>query len=60
MELNQLEYFVALAHIKNFTKAAKSLNVSQPALSRSIGRLEKDLNVKLLVKLFYPMLKEYY
>lgn len=41
MELNQLEYFVALAHIKNFTKAAKSLNVSQPALSRSISRLEK-------------------
>ena len=25
MELNQLEYFVALAHIKNFTKAAKSI-----------------------------------
>ena len=50
MELNQLEYFVALAHIKNFTKAAKSLNVSQPALSRSIGRLEKDLNVKLFAR----------
>ena len=50
MELNQLEYFVALAHIKNFTKAAKSLNVSQPALSRSIGRLEKDLNVKLFTR----------
>lgn len=47
MELNQLEYFVALAHIKNFTKAAKSLGVSQPALSRSISRLEKELNIKL-------------
>ena len=50
MELNQLEYFTALAHIKNFTKAAKSLNVSQPALSRSIIRLEKDLNIKLFVR----------
>lgn len=50
MELNQLEYFVALAHIKNFTKAAKSLNVSQPALSRSIIRLEKDLNIKLFIR----------
>ena len=50
MELNQLEYFVALAHIKNFTKAAKSLNVSQPALSRSISRLEKDLNIPLFIR----------
>ncbi len=50
MELNQLEYFVTLAHIKNFTKAAKSLNVSQPALSRSIIRLEKDLKIKLFIR----------
>lgn len=50
MELNQLEYFVALAHIKNFTRAAKSLNVSQPALSRSIIRLENDLNIQLFVR----------
>lgn len=50
MELNQLEYFIALAHIKNFTKAAKSLNVSQPALSRSISRLEKDLNIPLFIR----------
>lgn len=50
MELTQLEYFVTLAHIRNFTKAAKSLNVSQPALSRSIDRLEKNLDVKLFIR----------
>ena len=50
MELNQLEYLLPLRHIKNFTKAAKSLNVSQPALSRSISRLEKDLNIPLFIR----------
>lgn len=47
MELNQLVYFVTLANIKNFTKASKVLNVSQPALSRWISRLEGELGVQL-------------
>lgn len=48
MELQQLEYFLAIAQIGNFTKAAKSVAVTQSALSRSIIRLEKELGVQLL------------
>ncbi|MGL5270390.1 MAG: LysR family transcriptional regulator [Selenomonadaceae bacterium] len=47
MELNQLEYFRALAHINHFTQAAESVSLSQPALSRSISKLEKELGVPL-------------
>jgi DNA-binding transcriptional LysR family regulator len=47
MELNQLEYFKTLAHINHFTQAAQSISVSQPALSRSIAKLEKELGVPL-------------
>lgn len=48
MELHQLEYFRAMAHIKHFSKAAKSIAVSQPALSRSIAKLEMELGTQLL------------
>lgn len=48
MELQQLEYFLAIAHIGNFTKAAKAVSITQSALSRSIIRLEKELGVQLL------------
>lgn len=47
MELNQLEYFKVLAHVNHFTKAAQCLGLSQPALSRSIAKLESDLGVPL-------------
>ena len=47
MELTQLEYFVALARVKNFTKAAGEVALSQPALSRSIANLEKELGAPL-------------
>ena len=47
MELNQLEYFKVLARINHFTQAAQSISVSQPALSRSIAKLEHELGVPL-------------
>ena len=47
MELHQLEYFRTLAHIKHFTNASKAIAVSQPALSRSIAKLEAELGVQL-------------
>lgn len=43
MELDQLRHFLAAAETKNFTRAAKRIGLSQPALSRSIGRLEQEL-----------------
>lgn len=47
MEWQQLEYFQMLAKIQHMTKAAEQLSISQPALSRSIARLEDELGVPL-------------
>ena len=47
MELTQLKYFQALAQYKNFTQTAKMIAVSQSALSRSIAKLEQELEVSL-------------
>jgi len=47
MELRQLSYFLAAAHTQNFRKAAELCFVTQPALSRQIALLEKELGVAL-------------
>jgi DNA-binding transcriptional LysR family regulator len=47
MNLQQLRHFVALAETGNFRKTAERLNMSQPPLSVSIRKLEKDLGVVL-------------
>ncbi len=47
MEWQQLEYFQTLAHIQHVTRAAESLCITQPALSRSMARLEEELGVPL-------------
>ncbi|MEC1735822.1 LysR family transcriptional regulator [Bacillus mojavensis] len=47
MEWEQLEYFQTLARIQHVTKAAETLSLTQPALSRSIVRLENYLGVPL-------------
>ncbi|MGG1553013.1 LysR family transcriptional regulator [Paenibacillus ferrarius] len=48
MEWQQLEHFKALAEVQHFTRAAEKLSLSQPALSRSIAKLEAELGVLLL------------
>lgn len=47
IELNQLEQLICIAENKTISKAAKELLISQPALSRSMQRLESDLGVEL-------------
>jgi len=51
MEIQQLRYFLALAEIGNFTRAAEKCSVSQPALSQQIINLEKELGHKLFHRL---------
>lgn len=43
MELHEIRYFLALSKTLNFTKAAETCNVSQPALTRAIQKMEDEL-----------------
>jgi LysR family hydrogen peroxide-inducible transcriptional activator len=47
MEFHQLEYFLAVAKYRSFTKAAEEINVSQSSLSIQIGKLESEFGVRL-------------
>ncbi|NUT20447.1 MAG: LysR family transcriptional regulator [Hamadaea sp.] len=47
MELRQLEYFVAVAEERNFTRAADRVHVSQSGISAQIRQLEKGLGAQL-------------
>jgi LysR family transcriptional regulator, hydrogen peroxide-inducible genes activator len=48
MEMHQVRYFLALCETLNFTRAAESCNVSQPALTRAVHKLEEELGGLLL------------
>lgn len=50
MELYQLKCFLEVAKKENMSKAAKSLNISQPALSVSIKKLEEELKCSLFFR----------
>ena len=50
MNLFYLRYFVTLAHIRHYTKAAEQLCISQPSLSHAIAQLEKELGLPLFEK----------
>jgi DNA-binding transcriptional LysR family regulator len=48
MELYQARYFINLAKTLNFTRAAEACNVTQPALTRAVQRLEEEFGGPLL------------
>ena len=47
MELRQLEYFQMASRLKNITRAAERLRVSQPNITVAIKKLEAELGIQL-------------
>lgn len=43
MEMHQVRYFLAVARLLNFTRAAEHCNVTQPSLTRAVQKLEDEL-----------------
>lgn len=50
MNLFYLRYFVTLAHVQHYTKAAQQLCITQPSLSHAVAQLEKELGLPLFEK----------
>ena len=48
MDIRQLQYLVALAREKHFTRAAKACHVTQPTLSGRLRQLEQELGVPIV------------
>lgn len=50
MDLKQIRYFVSVANLKSFSRAAADLHIAQSALSRHIQSLEQELETQLLFR----------
>jgi DNA-binding transcriptional LysR family regulator len=50
MELHQIRYFVALSQLLNFTRAAEKCNITQPALTKAIQKLECEFGGELIYR----------
>jgi len=48
IKVRQIQFFLSVIQYKSFVKAANSLNVSQPGVSKAIRELEETLQVKLI------------
>ncbi|MDQ0178410.1 LysR family transcriptional regulator [Bacillus chungangensis] len=48
MDFRQLRYFTTIIEKKSYTKAARTLHISQPSLSNMIKKLEKEVGFQLL------------
>lgn len=47
LTLHQLQVFLSVAELRSFTDAGRALNVSQPALSRTIRQIEEGVGARL-------------
>lgn len=50
MELRVLKYFLAVVREENILRAAETLHVAQPSLSRQLAQLEEELGAKLFIR----------
>jgi DNA-binding transcriptional LysR family regulator len=50
LDIRQLQHVVAIGRFRNFGRAAESLGISQPALSKSLNVIERGLEVRLFVR----------
>ena len=50
MELRVIKYFLAVAREENITKAAETLHLTQPTLSRQLRELEEELGAELFIR----------
>ena len=55
MNTKQIQYALALSETLNFSQVAEQLGISQPALSKQIQHLEKELGVKLFDRNHSPL-----
>ena len=55
MNSRQLQYAVVLSQVLNISQAAEKLHITQPALSKQILSLEKELNVVLFDRSTTPL-----
>lgn len=50
MEMHEIRYFLAVHRFRNFTRAAESCHITQPALTRAIQKLEDEVGGKLFTR----------
>ena len=50
LDLRELRYFHSVARTGNFSRSARELNVTQPAISHQVRKLEEGLGTQLLVR----------
>ncbi len=55
MNIQQLEYIIAVDQQRHFAKAAEQCRVTQPTLSMMIQKLEDELNIKIFDRQVQPV-----